>query len=208
MIVLDSVVKVELSQLTPKIMRQNAFSFDGFLICWWGFWAMKYDLYYKTCLSCLAWNFFFVKCRLGMCFMTYHLTKCHCRFLYPIYPLVCVAAAAVIESFPDFFRDKYNPNHNALLIMVSFVWDIALISWIMLITEILTVVYFCFAYVDCTISETSGSWPYFVRLPCSNILHHSWLFCSIGDLQTFGLPWSCRDGWDFPPFQLLYTSLK
>ncbi|XP_077228732.1 alg9-like mannosyltransferase family [Tasmannia lanceolata] len=29
------------------------------------------------------------------------------RFLYPIYPLVCVAAAAVIESFPDLFRDKY-----------------------------------------------------------------------------------------------------
>ncbi|KAH7861770.1 hypothetical protein Vadar_030627 [Vaccinium darrowii] len=41
------------------------------------------------------------------------------RFLYPIYPLVCVAAAAVIESFPDFFRDKYNPNHNALLIMIA-----------------------------------------------------------------------------------------
>ncbi|KAH7652889.1 alpha-1,2-mannosyltransferase protein [Dioscorea alata] len=29
------------------------------------------------------------------------------RFLYPIYPLICVAAAAVIESFPDLFRDKY-----------------------------------------------------------------------------------------------------
>lgn len=32
------------------------------------------------------------------------------RFLYPIYPLICVAASAVIESFPDLFRDKYNPN--------------------------------------------------------------------------------------------------
>lgn len=41
------------------------------------------------------------------------------RFLYPIYPLVCVAAAAVIESFPDFFRDKYNPSHNAFLIMIA-----------------------------------------------------------------------------------------
>lgn len=41
------------------------------------------------------------------------------RFLYPIYPLICVAAAAVIESFPDFFRDKYNPSHNALLIMIA-----------------------------------------------------------------------------------------
>ncbi|XP_058221518.1 dol-P-Man:Man(6)GlcNAc(2)-PP-Dol alpha-1,2-mannosyltransferase [Rhododendron vialii] len=41
------------------------------------------------------------------------------RFLYPIYPLICVAAAAVIESFPDFFRDKYNPNHNSLLISIA-----------------------------------------------------------------------------------------
>ncbi|CAA7402348.1 unnamed protein product [Spirodela intermedia] len=29
------------------------------------------------------------------------------RFLYPIYPLICIAAAAVIESIPDLFRDKY-----------------------------------------------------------------------------------------------------
>lgn len=43
----------------------------------------------------------------------------HGRFLYPIYPLICVAASAVIESFPDFFRDKYNPNANSLLVTVS-----------------------------------------------------------------------------------------
>lgn len=43
----------------------------------------------------------------------------HGRFLYPIYPLICVAASAVIESFPDFFRDKYNPNANYLLVTVS-----------------------------------------------------------------------------------------
>ncbi|GAV91922.1 Glyco_transf_22 domain-containing protein [Cephalotus follicularis] len=41
------------------------------------------------------------------------------RFLYPIYPLVCVAASAVIESFPDLFRDKYNPNENSLLVMTA-----------------------------------------------------------------------------------------
>ncbi|PSS05865.1 Dol-P-Man:Man(6)GlcNAc(2)-PP-Dol alpha-1,2-mannosyltransferase [Actinidia chinensis var. chinensis] len=41
------------------------------------------------------------------------------RFLYPIYPLVCVAASAVIESFPDFFRDKYNPNHNYLIVTIA-----------------------------------------------------------------------------------------
>ncbi|VAH74614.1 unnamed protein product [Triticum turgidum subsp. durum] len=29
------------------------------------------------------------------------------RFLYPIYPLICVAAASVIDSFPYFFHDKY-----------------------------------------------------------------------------------------------------
>ncbi|KAF5948634.1 hypothetical protein HYC85_014591 [Camellia sinensis] len=41
------------------------------------------------------------------------------RFLYPIYPLICVAASAVIEIFPDFFRDKYNPNHNYVLVMIA-----------------------------------------------------------------------------------------
>ncbi|KAL8046654.1 hypothetical protein ABFX02_08G191000 [Erythranthe guttata] len=41
------------------------------------------------------------------------------RFLYPIYPLICVAAAAVIESFPDLFRDKYNPNHNSVLVVIA-----------------------------------------------------------------------------------------
>ena len=43
----------------------------------------------------------------------------NCRFLYPIYPLVCVAASAVIESFPDLFQDKYNPNDKSLMVMVS-----------------------------------------------------------------------------------------
>ncbi|KAK6946635.1 GPI mannosyltransferase, partial [Dillenia turbinata] len=32
------------------------------------------------------------------------------KFLYPIYPLICGAAAAVIDSFPDLFRDPYNPH--------------------------------------------------------------------------------------------------
>ncbi|KAJ4726436.1 Mannosyltransferase [Melia azedarach] len=39
------------------------------------------------------------------------------RFLYPVYPLVCVAASAVIESFPDLFRDQYNSSANYLLVM-------------------------------------------------------------------------------------------
>ncbi|GAB4846564.1 mannosyltransferase [Ancistrocladus abbreviatus] len=41
------------------------------------------------------------------------------RFLYPIYPLVGVAAAAFLESIPDFFQDKYNPNDNSLLVMLG-----------------------------------------------------------------------------------------
>ncbi|XP_016437319.2 alpha-1,2-mannosyltransferase ALG9 [Nicotiana tabacum] len=41
------------------------------------------------------------------------------RFLYPIYPLICVAASAVIESFPDLFRDKYNPNDTSVLVMIA-----------------------------------------------------------------------------------------
>lgn len=35
-----------------------------------------------------------------------------CRFLYPIYTLICVAAAAVIDSFPDFFHDKYSSDQS------------------------------------------------------------------------------------------------
>lgn len=41
------------------------------------------------------------------------------RFLYPIYPLVCIAASAVIESFPDIFRDKYNPYDNSIIVMIA-----------------------------------------------------------------------------------------
>ncbi|XP_021771219.1 dol-P-Man:Man(6)GlcNAc(2)-PP-Dol alpha-1,2-mannosyltransferase-like [Chenopodium quinoa] len=41
------------------------------------------------------------------------------RFLYPIYPLICVAASAFIEIMPDFFRDKYNPNDSSALVMIA-----------------------------------------------------------------------------------------
>ncbi|KAH9723038.1 Dol-P-Man:Man(6)GlcNAc(2)-PP-Dol alpha-1,2-mannosyltransferase [Citrus sinensis] len=40
-------------------------------------------------------------------------------FLYPIYPLICVAASAVIESFPDIFRDKYDPNANFVMVTTA-----------------------------------------------------------------------------------------
>lgn len=41
------------------------------------------------------------------------------RFLYPIYPLICVAASAVIDSFPDLFQDKYNPNDKSLMVIMA-----------------------------------------------------------------------------------------
>ncbi|KAL4204573.1 hypothetical protein AMTRI_Chr01g132690 [Amborella trichopoda] len=41
------------------------------------------------------------------------------RFLYPIYPLICVAAAAVIESFPDFFRYENSNDENTPCVMIA-----------------------------------------------------------------------------------------
>ncbi|KAJ8423603.1 hypothetical protein Cgig2_018449 [Carnegiea gigantea] len=41
------------------------------------------------------------------------------RFLYPIYPLICVAASAFIESIPDLFRDKYKPLDNSLPVLIG-----------------------------------------------------------------------------------------
>ncbi|XP_058095596.1 dol-P-Man:Man(6)GlcNAc(2)-PP-Dol alpha-1,2-mannosyltransferase [Magnolia sinica] len=41
------------------------------------------------------------------------------RFLYPVYPLICVAAAAVIESFPDLFRDKFGVIEDSPVVMVA-----------------------------------------------------------------------------------------
>ncbi|CAN1145873.1 Dol-P-Man:Man(6)GlcNAc(2)-PP-Dol alpha-1,2-mannosyltransferase [Linum perenne] len=41
------------------------------------------------------------------------------RFLYPVYPLVCVAASAVIESFPDLVKEKHNPNDNSVIVIIA-----------------------------------------------------------------------------------------
>lgn len=40
------------------------------------------------------------------------------RFLYPVYPLICVAASAVIESFPDIFRKIFTVNEDSLFMMI------------------------------------------------------------------------------------------
>lgn len=51
---------------------------------------------------------------------------CACRFLYPIYPLICVAASAVIESFPDLFRSKYDTYQRSIIVTVRYLitWDV------------------------------------------------------------------------------------
>ncbi|XP_042419100.1 dol-P-Man:Man(6)GlcNAc(2)-PP-Dol alpha-1,2-mannosyltransferase-like [Zingiber officinale] len=41
------------------------------------------------------------------------------RFLYPIYPLICIAATAVIDSFPDLFRDKYAVEDSTLVMIAK-----------------------------------------------------------------------------------------
>ncbi|CAK8535009.1 unnamed protein product [Lathyrus sativus] len=41
------------------------------------------------------------------------------RFLYPIYPLICVTASAVIESFPDLFRDKYDSFDTSIIVRIA-----------------------------------------------------------------------------------------
>lgn len=43
------------------------------------------------------------------------------RFLYPIYPLICVAAAAVIDSLPDFFYERYRTEQSLLYKMAKYV---------------------------------------------------------------------------------------
>ncbi|KAK9674496.1 hypothetical protein RND81_12G236300 [Saponaria officinalis] len=41
------------------------------------------------------------------------------RFLYPIYPLICVAASTFIDSLPDLFRDKYVPNDRSFIVLAA-----------------------------------------------------------------------------------------
>ncbi|XP_074339821.1 alpha-1,2-mannosyltransferase ALG9-like [Apium graveolens] len=41
------------------------------------------------------------------------------RFLYSIYPLICVAASAVIISFPDLVRHKFNLNDDSLIVTIA-----------------------------------------------------------------------------------------
>ncbi|KAJ1441672.1 GPI mannosyltransferase [Sesbania bispinosa] len=53
------------------------------------------------------------------------------RFLYPIYPLICLAASAVIESFPDLFRDKYDPHDSSIIVKVAKVMRPVVLSLIL-----------------------------------------------------------------------------
>ena len=42
------------------------------------------------------------------------------RFLYPIYPLICLAAAAVIERFPDLVQKFQAMHEESILVQVNF----------------------------------------------------------------------------------------
>ncbi|CAN6694185.1 unnamed protein product [Malus baccata var. baccata] len=53
------------------------------------------------------------------------------RFLYPIYPLICVAASAVIESFPDVFRSDYDSQGNSPTVMTAKILRPVVLSFIL-----------------------------------------------------------------------------
>ncbi|GLU18075.1 hypothetical protein SLE2022_343950 [Rubroshorea leprosula] len=57
------------------------------------------------------------------------------RFLYPIYPLVCVAASAVIESFPDLLHDKHNPSEPSPMVMIAKVLRPVVLSLILAVSH-------------------------------------------------------------------------
>ncbi|RXI02962.1 hypothetical protein DVH24_003040 [Malus domestica] len=52
-------------------------------------------------------------------------------FLYPIYPLICVAASAVIESFPDVFRSDYDSQGNSPTVMTAKILRPVVLSFIL-----------------------------------------------------------------------------
>ncbi|KMT13175.1 hypothetical protein BVRB_4g085810 [Beta vulgaris subsp. vulgaris] len=57
------------------------------------------------------------------------------RFLYPIYPLICVAASAFIESVPDFFRDRFDPNDKSLLVLIAKFLRPAILGFILCVSH-------------------------------------------------------------------------
>ncbi|XP_010498021.1 PREDICTED: dol-P-Man:Man(6)GlcNAc(2)-PP-Dol alpha-1,2-mannosyltransferase isoform X2 [Camelina sativa] len=48
------------------------------------------------------------------------------RFLYPIYPLICVSASAVIENIPELFREKYSSRESFLVTITKYLRPVIL----------------------------------------------------------------------------------
>ncbi|XP_010537732.1 PREDICTED: dol-P-Man:Man(6)GlcNAc(2)-PP-Dol alpha-1,2-mannosyltransferase [Tarenaya hassleriana] len=48
------------------------------------------------------------------------------RFLYPVYPLICVSASAVIENIPELFRDKYSRQDSLLVTIAKYLRPVVL----------------------------------------------------------------------------------
>ncbi|CAN8292993.1 unnamed protein product [Cochlearia groenlandica] len=48
------------------------------------------------------------------------------RFLYPIYPLICVSASAVIENIPELFREKYSSRESLLVTITKYLRPVIL----------------------------------------------------------------------------------
>uniref|UniRef100_B9N632 Uncharacterized protein n=1 Tax=Populus trichocarpa TaxID=3694 RepID=B9N632_POPTR len=105
------------------------------------------------------------------------------RFLYPINPFVCVAASAVIGSFPDLFQDKYNPQDSSWLVLAYKILehhdDVGKVWWIDDGFRGLLPLPF-----NSTLSGTASAPPYFNNKNSSEILKLalSLLSCSLIDL--------------------------
>uniref|UniRef100_A0A0D3DPX2 Mannosyltransferase n=1 Tax=Brassica oleracea var. oleracea TaxID=109376 RepID=A0A0D3DPX2_BRAOL len=48
------------------------------------------------------------------------------RFLYPIYPLICVSASVVIENIPELFREKYSTRESLLVTITKYIRPVIL----------------------------------------------------------------------------------
>lgn len=112
---------------------------------------------------------------------------CLCRFLYPIYPLICVAAAAVIDTFPDFFHDKYSSEQ-------SIFEKVILKTLIAFLYHFVNVIIFFLKIPLINMADSKGPaafdpWLHFVCFPQPNILHVEWIWCPYSDLPASGTSW-------------------
>lgn len=94
-----------------------------------------------------------------------------------------MAASAVIESFPDLFRDRYDAHAISLFYKVRNYIDLILSDGAVL----LVLIRITYAYADGKRPQTCGFGPYFMCIPCSDFFLDKWLFCASRNLQAFGV---------------------